>query len=97
MKRKIPCLAIATVILTTTCICIILLGVFGYVKLNSRIDMLVSGSQTSPSDMQSVIDFMKDQMQHLIWLVGVIITAAGAILGFFGISTRKSIEEQYKQ
>lgn len=98
MNRKIPWLDIAAVSLTFMCIAVICIGVFGYIKLDGRIRALESqATQTVPSDMQSVIDFMKDQMQIQIWSLGVIITGAGAILAFFGVTTRKSVEEKYNQ
>jgi predicted outer membrane lipoprotein len=40
---------------------------------------------------------MKDQMQYLIWILGIIIAGAGAILAFLGLNTRKSVDEAYKQ
>ena len=97
MKRKIPWLAIAAVTLTILCLAVIVLGVCGYIGLDSRIRTLENQAlQPSSSDLQLAIDFMKDQMQHLIWLLGVIVAGAGAILAFFGLTTRKAIEEKYE-
>jgi hypothetical protein len=96
MKRKKLWLAIATVSLTVICLAVIIFGVYGYIKLSSRIRIL-EGQATQPvSDLQAAIDFMKDQMQHLIWLLGVIVAGAGAILAFFGLTTRKSVDEKYE-
>jgi hypothetical protein len=96
LKHKIPWLTITAVTLAIVCIAVIYIGVYGYIKLDNRVRALeFHSSQSTASDLQSAIDFLKDQIQILIWLLGVIIAAAGAILAFLGIETRKSIEEKY--
>ena len=95
-KSKNPWLNIIAVALTVMCVVVICFGVQGYIMLDTRIRALENQATiTSLSDMQSAVDFLKDQTQVLIWLLGVIIASAGAILAFFGITTRKSIEEKY--
>jgi hypothetical protein len=97
LKRKIPWLGIAAVVLTVTCLFIIVVGVCTYINFGSRIHALENQqSPPQPPDLQSAIDFMKDQMQHLIWLLGVIVAGVGAVIAFFGLTTRRSVEEKYE-
>ena len=97
MKRRIPWLAIATIALTILCLAVIILGVCGYIKLDHRVRDLENQTYfPTASDMQATIDFLKDQMQTLIWVLGGIITIAGAILAFLGMHTHKSIKDEYK-
>ena len=98
MKRKIPWLAIAAIALTLLCLAVIILGVLGYIKLDNRIHALEPPTcKSTDSDLQKTIDFLKDQMQILIWILGVIIAGTGAILAFLGLNTRKSIKDEYKR
>jgi hypothetical protein len=64
-------------------------------KLNNRIDNLnIPSQQSSLLYLQSDVDFYKEQMQTLIWILGVIIAATGTVLLFFGFHTHKSIEDK---
>ena len=97
MKYKKTWLAIAAVVLTITWLAVIIFGVYGYINHESRISAIENQAPLSPSsDLQYAIDFMKDQMQHLIWILGIIIAGVGTLFAFFGWNTQKSIEEEYK-
>ena len=87
---------VSAISLSIVCITTIVLGVYGYIRLNNRITAL-SAPPTQSSDLIVAIDFLKDQIQFLIWLLGGILAVAGAVLAFFGINTRKSIAEKYEQ
>jgi len=98
MKHKKSCLAIIAMMLIVVCIVVIIVGVCVHKKLDVRIRALENKrTRASSSDLQSAIDFFKDQTQVLIWMLGVILTIVGAVLAFFEITTRKSIEEKYEQ
>ena len=102
MTRRKSRLTIVAVVaafaLAVICLAIVILGVYGYIRLESRINAIENQmQQSSSSELQAAIDFFKDQTQVLIWILGVIITGAGAILAFFGITTRKQVEEKYEQ
>ncbi|MCL2426601.1 MAG: hypothetical protein FWD05_09730 [Oscillospiraceae bacterium] len=95
-KPKMTRLEKIAMIFIIVCLVIVILGVCGYIRLDSRIRLLEGSSAPQhPSNLQIYIDFLRDQIQILIWILGVIVTGAGAIFAFLGISTRKAVDEKY--
>ena len=103
MNNKISWLSIITVLFFVLNLFVISFGICKVFMLSNKISdveytlsqLIPSNVQTIYSDLQPAIDFYQDQMQTFIWLLGIVFSAAGAILAIFGISTRKSIEEKY--
>ena len=97
MKHKTSWYIFIAFTLIFLCFAVIGVGVFGYNKLYGRISVLENPElQAQLSDAQLIIDFLRDQMQLLIWILGVIVAIAGAVLAFLGLHTQKSVEEQYE-
>ena len=96
MKFDIPWLVIIAIAFSVMCLTVIVFGLKGYFMLDARVRTLEDQASTSAtSELQLAIEFYREQIQTLIWLLSVIIGGGGAILTFIGINTHKSIEDKF--
>ena len=103
IKNEVLWLYIVASIFCAIYIAAIVIGLRKFFLIDNRIQsieyelniILSSNAQAVYNDLQPVVEFYKEQMQTLIWILGIIIGAAGAILAFIGINTRKAIDDKY--
>jgi len=65
-------------------------------KIESRVEQLEKNAAQAPSteitEYTKTIDFLKEEQQTLIWMLGLILTGAIGVLAFLGVKTRKDVE-----
>ena len=95
MKKIFNWNKLAAWVILVVLVALIGFGVWCHFSLLNRVCTLKGdANQQELTDVQAMVDYLREERSTLIWMLGVIITGVAAMLTFLGLATRKDVENR---